>query len=56
MVAVCEVEAHGVGEVKIDLVNQSMPFPKLAQHFFFFILKGHGNGKRHTCVRWCVAQ
>lgn len=30
MVAISQVEAHGIGEVEVNLVDVPMPFPKLA--------------------------
>lgn len=30
MVAVGEVEAHGIGEVKVDLVDETVPLPEFA--------------------------
>lgn len=39
MVAIGQVEAHGIGEVEVNLVDVPMPFPKLAQSLLFFVLR-----------------
>lgn len=38
MVAVRQVEANGIGEVEVDLVDEAVPFPQLAQHLLFLVL------------------
>lgn len=38
MVAIRQVEANGIGEVEVDLVDETMPFPQLAQNLLFLVL------------------
>lgn len=38
MVAVRQVEANGIGEVEVDLVDEAMSFPQLAQGLLFLVL------------------
>ena len=38
MVAVRQVEANGIGEVEVDLIDEAVAFPQLAQGLFFFVL------------------
>lgn len=42
VVAVRQVEANGIGEVEVDLLDEAMPFPQLAQGLLLLVLSWQG--------------
>lgn len=46
MIAVRQIEANGVGEVEVYLINEAVAFPKLAQGLLFLVLSGQRDSKQ----------